>query len=475
MGTSPYKSDKKKKQIKAFKHEKVQDIKAAKKKLASNVSSSSWWGNVLKLMLIIVFYFISSIALTFYQKDLIQKLPFPLSIVILHLALKFCLAGLGRYLWSKWNGGKSRITLSWNQYMSRVALVAVVSGLDIGLSQWSLEYITLSLYTMTKTTSTPFILFFGLFFKLERKHWSQIIIVLLISGGLIMFTYKATSFSLIGFSMVLIAAFFSGIRWTLSQLIMQKSKLGLENPVDFIFHIQPLMILSLLPIAIGVEGVEFSASEYAFRFHEFSTFAHTLSLMLFGGLLAFSMEVAEFMVVTFASSLTLAIVGVVKEVTILILAIFRNGNEVTPINFFGMVICLCGIFAHIIRKTLATEEKKSVPKLNLNELSSSSDDDDNGKELFRPRLIPSKTKFDGIPLLDDTDDSDNGLRNTHRKRSGGSTSDDQYFRDNRTWTSTRDRHLEMTGLQSDEELNANEIFVQTESKNQIPVSNLLSD
>ena len=67
------------------------------------------------------------------------------------------------------------------------------------------------------------------------------------------------------------------------------------------------------------------------------------------------------------------------------------------------------------------------------------------------------------------------ILDTHRKRSGGSTSDDQYFRDNRTWTSTRDRHLEMTGLQSDEELNANEIFVQTESKNQIPVSNLLSD
>lgn len=38
--------------------------------------------------------------------------------------------------------------------------------------------------------------------------------------------------------------------------------------------------------------------------------------MLFGGLLAFSMEVAEFMVVTFASSLTLAIVGVVKVIQI---------------------------------------------------------------------------------------------------------------------------------------------------------------
>ena len=59
-------------------------------------------------------------------------------------------------------------------------------------------------------------------------------------------------------------------------------------------------------------GIEFSASDQAFRFHEFSTFLHTLSLMTIGGILAFCMEVAEFMVVTYASSLTLAIVGVFK-------------------------------------------------------------------------------------------------------------------------------------------------------------------
>ena len=78
------------------------------------------------------------------------------------------MAGLCRYLWSKYTG-ETRVTLAWSQYLSRVAVVAVVSGLDIGLSQWSLEYVTLSLYTMTKTTSTPFILFFGLLLKLEKK------------------------------------------------------------------------------------------------------------------------------------------------------------------------------------------------------------------------------------------------------------------------------------------------------------------
>ena len=152
----------------AFKKDKVQEIKAAKNKISSNVSSSSWWANVVKLFIIIAFYFVSSTVLTFYQKDLLKKLPFPLSIVILHLALKFCLSGLGRFAWSKWTK-EERITLTWKQYMSRVALVAIVSGLDIGLSQWSLEYVTISLYTMTKTTSTPFILLFGLLFKLEKK------------------------------------------------------------------------------------------------------------------------------------------------------------------------------------------------------------------------------------------------------------------------------------------------------------------
>ena len=46
-----------------------------------------------------------------------------------------------------------------------------------------------------------------------------------------------------------------GLRWTLCQLVMQRSELGLENPIDLMYHIQPLMIVSLLPLAIGIEGI----------------------------------------------------------------------------------------------------------------------------------------------------------------------------------------------------------------------------
>jgi hypothetical protein len=69
-----------------------------------------WWQSFFKLVIIVSFYFTSSIALTFYQKDLIQRIPYPLSIVIVHLIIKFLLAGLCRYTWSRFTG-ENRVVL----------------------------------------------------------------------------------------------------------------------------------------------------------------------------------------------------------------------------------------------------------------------------------------------------------------------------------------------------------------------------
>ena len=50
--------------------------------------------------------------------------------------------------------------------------------------------------------------------------------VLLIAGGLFMFTYKSTQFNMEGFALVLGASFVGGIRWTLTQILLQKAELG---------------------------------------------------------------------------------------------------------------------------------------------------------------------------------------------------------------------------------------------------------
>lgn len=69
-----------------------------------------------------------------------------------------------------------------------------------------------------------------------------------------MFTYKSTQFHVLGFILCLLASFSSGLRWTMAQVIMQKSKLGLRNPIDMIYYMQPWMLLPVIPITLWFEG-----------------------------------------------------------------------------------------------------------------------------------------------------------------------------------------------------------------------------
>lgn len=72
--------------------------------------------------------------------------------------------------------------------------------------------------------------------------------------GLILFTYKATEFNVLGFILLLIASMSSGLRWTCVQLLLQNCKINMKNPVDMIYFMQPWMIVSLLPFVIWIEG-----------------------------------------------------------------------------------------------------------------------------------------------------------------------------------------------------------------------------
>ena len=131
--------------------------------------------------------------------------------------------------------------------------------------------------------------------------------------------------------------------------------------------------------------------------------------------------------------------------TILALAIVRNHNEVSQLNLCGMVICLLGIFAHVLRKSLKSEELQSTPQHHLN-LSSSDDE-----EFFRPRTKEQSPVLpnEGFALLDDSDSEEYIEMNNHRNRTKSVNSDDYYLKETRTWTSVRDRQLQ--GSANDED------------------------
>ncbi|XP_052638465.1 solute carrier family 35 member C2 isoform X4 [Harpia harpyja] len=187
---------------------------------------------------LVLLYYGFSIGITFYNKWLMKSFPFPLLVTLLHLLLIFGLSALARAL-ARCRSGRPRAALSWADCLRRAAPAALSTSLDIGLSNWSFLYVTVSLYTMTKSSAILFILLFSLLFKLEEVRVTLLLVVLLIAGGLFMFTYKSTQFNAQGFALVLCASFLGGIRWTLTQILLQKAELGLPLSISeklFRFH-----------------------------------------------------------------------------------------------------------------------------------------------------------------------------------------------------------------------------------------------
>ena len=142
-------------------------------------------------------------------------------------------------------------------------------------------------------------------------------------------------------------------------MIMQKSKLGLSNPVDMIYHVQPVMIIVLLPFAVAFEGVRISTSLTMFRFEDTGLFLGTVTRVVFGGIIAFFMEVAEYLLVSYTSGLTLSVAGIVKEILSLTMAIIIESTDISPINAIGLIICMAGITLHVIRKATMVDRTSS--------------------------------------------------------------------------------------------------------------------
>ncbi|XP_067643533.1 solute carrier family 35 member C2 [Eurosta solidaginis] len=322
----------------------------------------------------VLLYLALSISLTFYQQKLIKKLKFPISIVTYHLITKLLLSATARSLY-KLCVGKTRVKIDLRTSWQKLAPAGVASGIDIGFSNWGLELVSISLYTMTKSSTIVFILVFAIMLGLEKKSMFLFLIVGLIAMGLFMFTYESAEFNALGFIFILLASLSSGIRWSFAQFVMQKSKLGLHNPIDMIYFMQPWMILSLLPFLVTFEAQDLydvllnlpNISNHVILFNIF--------YVSFGAILAFLMECSEYLVLSKTSGLTLSIAGVFKDICQLALGVQINGDQLSLINVLGLIVCIIGISMHLLHKYL-TFTKLDATLHRHNDVHDNDDDDE---------------------------------------------------------------------------------------------------
>ncbi|KAG8762802.1 Triose-phosphate Transporter [Serendipita sp. 397] len=215
-----------------------------------------WWKDAAITGLFILSWFLFATILSVYNKWMFSikylGFPFPLFVTTLHMIVQWGLAAAVRRLWPA--RFKPDVNPSKKDYATKAVPTAVATSLDIGLSNLSLKLITLSFYTMCKSSSLIFVLLFAFLLRLEKPSLRLIFVILLITAGVLLMVFTTTSFSLGGLILVLSASFLGGLRWGLTQILLKKRDMGMNNPAATVFWLAPSMAVTLSITSMAVEG-----------------------------------------------------------------------------------------------------------------------------------------------------------------------------------------------------------------------------
>jgi solute carrier family 35 protein C2 len=233
-------------------------------------------------------------------------------------------------------------------YLTRIGPCGAATGLDIGLGNMSLKFISLTFYTMCKSSVLGFVLIFAFLFRLEQPSLKLGAIIVTMIAGVLMMVAGETAFSAFGFILVMSAAFFSGFRWSLTQILLLRSP-ATNNPFSSIFFLAPVMFMALLVIALPVEGpIELVGGLRELA--ESRGVAGSVCIILFPGILAFLMTASEFALLKRTSAVTLSVCGIFKEVLTISAAGLIFGDKLTTINISGLVVTIASIAAYNVMK-----------------------------------------------------------------------------------------------------------------------------
>lgn len=197
---------------------------------------------------------------------------------------------------------------------------------------------------MCKSSSLAFVLLFAFAFRLETPTWRLVLIISTMTMGVVLMVFGEVEFKVGGFFLVISAAFFSGLRWGLTQILLLRNP-ATSNPFASIFFLTPVMFVILVFLAIPVEGFWNLLEGLRTLSSEWGPVMTPLFL-LFPGCIAFCMTASEFALLQRTSVVTLSIAGIFKEVVTISAASLVFHEKLTLINFIGLLVTMAAIAAY---------------------------------------------------------------------------------------------------------------------------------
>ncbi|QSL66632.1 hypothetical protein MERGE_001015 [Pneumocystis wakefieldiae] len=304
-------------------------------------------------------WFFFSTLLSVFNKWLFSEthlnFTLPLFSGCIHIIIEYCFSIIIMKLFPQFQPAENSFEVMDN--LTKVIPCGVATSLEIGFSNASLRSISLSLYTMCKSSSLGFVLLFSFIFGLEKMRASLIIVVVIITIGVVMMASTQTEFVFQGFIMVIIASALGGLKWSLVQILSIKNSVAF-NPFSFIYILSPSIFFSLIILSILVEGIKNIIYTPFWNYG-----VNSVIMLIFPGIVAFAMIVSEYWLIKRTSIITLSVAGICKEVITMGASAIFFKDHLDLINILGFIVTIVGIILYNIMKYYALKEESLSQKL----------------------------------------------------------------------------------------------------------------
>lgn len=144
--------------------------------------------------------------------------------------------------------------------------------------------------------------------------------------------------------MCTLSAMAGGLRWALLQILLGDLSNNQDkkhsNKVMGLYLFSPYTLL-IIPVCLATDGIEFYTSPL---FKQTLNVCEAFLLSIIGGIIAFLLIMVEMHLVNVTSSLTMAVLGQLKEVTQISLAMVIFGDKLSLKTMLGILISIISSF-----------------------------------------------------------------------------------------------------------------------------------
>lgn len=310
----------------------------------------------LKLLLLVsltFFWYSISISFTVYNKWIMQSFHdgdfnFPITTTFAHMIVKFFFSRVWAFLFFPGSGIQPVKT---EVFTTVIIPIGLATALDIVMSNIAVSTLTISLYTALKTTVVGWTFLLGCLFGVEMFSFSKLLTVILLMSGLTAaLGFMDVRTSTLGIAAGLTSALCGGGRWIFVQMLIYRDEAS-RNPCVALYRFSLISVLTVAPLVYFFELQPLLASPVS---ADGKSFVQAMQLIMFGGLIACVLIVVEINLLNLTSSLTLSILGELKEVIQIILGMMAFHDALSYYSGAGVAITL--LAAEVYRRIKANEK-----------------------------------------------------------------------------------------------------------------------